>query len=107
MTKVGKTHIEVIQANLNKAHAAQIELLNKINDTDSYIAFITEPYCYKRQLSMLPKNCNYLPQIKTGHPIGWSKISWKMTLGKHFDLNMADMKKFMKYKKNTLNKLDK
>ena len=68
MTKVGKTHIEVIQANLNKAHAAQIELLNKINDTDSYIAFITEPSCYKRQLSMLPKNCNYLPQIKTGHP---------------------------------------
>ena len=30
-----------------------------------------------------------------------------MTLGTHFDLNMADMKKIMKYKKNALNKLDK
>ena len=39
--------------------------------------------------------------------IGWSKISWKMTLGKHFELNMADIKKIMKYKRNALNKLDK
>ena len=66
--KLTNVKISVIQVNLNKAHAAQLELLRKINKLKSYIIFATEPYCYKRQLSMLPKNCNYLPQIKTGHP---------------------------------------
>ena len=37
--------IPIIQCNLNKAHGAQIELLNKINKLTSYIAIITEPYC--------------------------------------------------------------
>ena len=44
------TKIQVIQVNLNKAHGAQVELLNKINKLKSYIAFVTEPYCYKKVL---------------------------------------------------------
>ena len=40
--------ISVIQVNLNKAHGAQVELLNKINKLASYITLVTEPYCYKK-----------------------------------------------------------
>ena len=58
--------ISIIQVNLNKAHAAHIELLNKINTLETYIALVTEPYCYKKKLCILPKGSNCLPQIKSG-----------------------------------------
>ena len=60
--------ISVIQINLNKTHAAHRELLHKINSLESYIAFITEPFCYKKKLCILPKGSNCLPQIRSGHP---------------------------------------
>ena len=60
--------ISVIQINLNKAHAAHRELLHKINSVDSYIALITEPFCYKKKLCIIPKGSNCLPQIRSGHP---------------------------------------
>ena len=61
-------NIPVIQCNLNKAHGAQIELLNKINKLNSYISLITEPYCYKYKLSIPPKNSKIIPSKKTGQP---------------------------------------
>ena len=63
-------NISVIQVNLNKAHGAQVELLNKINKLETYIAFITEPYCYKKKLSIPPKNSTILvlPSKKHDHP---------------------------------------
>ena len=61
-------NITVIQVNLNKTHAAHVELLNKINTTTTYIALITEPFCYKKKLCIIPRGSNYLPQIRTGHP---------------------------------------
>ena len=62
------TKISVIQVNLNKAHGAQVELLNKINKLKSYIAFVTEPYCYKKSLSIPPKNSHVLPTNRKEHP---------------------------------------
>ena len=47
--KLITTKIHAIQVNLNKAHGAQVELLNKINKLKSYIALVTEPYCYKKK----------------------------------------------------------
>ena len=61
-------NINVIQVNLNKAHAAQVELLNKINKLQSYIALITEPYCFKTRLSIPPKNSHVLPTNRENHP---------------------------------------
>ena len=43
------TEVKVIQVNLNKAHGAQVELLNKINKLSTYIALVTEPYFYKKK----------------------------------------------------------
>ena len=60
--------ILVVQVNLNKTHAAHVELLNKINKMETYIALITEPYCYKKRLCIIPKGSNYLPQLRSGHP---------------------------------------
>ena len=60
--------ISIIQVNLNKAHAAQVELLKKTNKLESYIALLTEPYCYKQKLCMTPRGSNCLPQIRSGHP---------------------------------------
>ena len=48
--KVSTQVISVVQVNLNKAHAAHVELLNKINKMETYIALITEPFCYKKKL---------------------------------------------------------
>ena len=62
------TEISVIQVNLNKAHGAQVELLNKINKLKSYITFVTEPYCYKKSLSIPPKNSHVLPTNRKEHP---------------------------------------
>ena len=62
------TKIQAIQVNLNKAHGAQVELLNKINRLKSYIAFVTEPYCYKKSLSIPPKNSHVLPTNRKEHP---------------------------------------
>ena len=67
-TTVPKQTISIIQINLNKTHAAHTELLRKINKLESYIALITEPYCYKKKTCIIPKGCNYLPQIRGGHP---------------------------------------
>ena len=61
-------NIPIIQCNLNKAHGAQIELLNKINKLKSYISLITEPYCYKYKLSIPPKKSVIIPNKKTGQP---------------------------------------
>ena len=52
--KLIPTKIQAIQVNLNKAHGAQVELLNKINKLKSYIAFVTEPYCYKKKAYHTP-----------------------------------------------------
>ena len=38
--------ISIIQVNLNKAHAAHVELLKKIKTLETYTALITEFYCY-------------------------------------------------------------
>ena len=65
---VKSLNIPVIQCNLNKAHGAQVELLNKINKLESYIALITEPYCYKYKLSLPPKNSVIIPGKRTGQP---------------------------------------
>ena len=62
------TKISTIQVNLNKAHGAQVELLNKINKLKSYIALVTEPYCYKKSLSIPPKNSHVLPTNRKEHP---------------------------------------
>ena len=59
-------NIPIIQCNLNKAHGSQVELLNKINKLESYIALITEPYCYKHKLSIPPKKSITIPGKKTG-----------------------------------------
>ena len=53
--KLNIKEIKVIQINLNKAHAAQVELLNKINKIKSYIVLVTEPFCYKQKLSLPPR----------------------------------------------------
>ena len=66
--KLIPTKIQVIQVNLNKAHGAQVELLNKINKLKSYITFVTEPYCYKKTLSIPPKNSHVLPKIGRNTP---------------------------------------
>ena len=63
-----KTEINIIQVNLNKAHSAQIELLNNINKQTSYIAQVSEPYCYKGKLSLLPSNSTILPTQRSGNP---------------------------------------
>ena len=62
------TDMNIIQVNLNKAHGDQVELLNKINKLSSYIAFVTEPYCYKKTLSIPPKNSYILPTNRKEHP---------------------------------------
>ena len=61
-------NIPIIQCNLNKAHGAQVELLHKINKVQSYIALITEPYCYKYKLSLPPKNSKVIPAKRVGQP---------------------------------------
>ena len=66
--KLTPTKINIIQVNLNKAHGAQVELLNKINKLKSYITFVTEPYCYKKCLSIPPKNSHVLPTNRKIHP---------------------------------------
>ena len=66
--RIVSTKINIIQVNLNKAHGAQVELLNKINKLGSYIAFVTEPYCYKKNLSIPPKNSYVLPTNRKEHP---------------------------------------
>ena len=45
-----------------------MELLNKINAMSSYIALVTEPYCFKKTLSMPPRNSTALPSKKSEHP---------------------------------------
>ena len=67
-SKLSRTNIEVFQCNLNKAHAAQVELLNKINKVSSFLALITEPYCYKKRLSIPPKGSTVIPSHKGDHP---------------------------------------
>ena len=61
-------NISVIQVNLNKAHAAQVELLNKMNKRQSYIALIPEPYSFKTRLSIPPKNSFILPTNRENQP---------------------------------------
>ena len=65
---VHKQSISFLQVNLNKAHAAQVEVLRKINKLKSYIALLTEPYCYKQKICMIPRNSNCLPQLRSGQP---------------------------------------
>ena len=60
--------IKVKQINLNKAHPAQVELLNKLNKLTSYIALVTEPFCYKQKLSLPPKHATVIPNRREGHP---------------------------------------
>ena len=61
-------NIPILQCNLNKAHGAQVELLNKINKLKTYIALVTEPYCYKYKLSIPPKKSVIIPNKKTEQP---------------------------------------
>ena len=63
-----KQMISIIQINLNKTHAAHTELLRKINKLENYIVLVTEPYCYRKKLCIIPKGSNYLPQNRGGHP---------------------------------------
>ena len=42
--------------------------MNKINNLESYIALITEPYCYKYKLSIPPKKSTIIPTKRTGQP---------------------------------------
>ena len=63
-----KQEISFIQVNLNKTRLAQTELLRKLNKQENYVALITEPYCYKQKLCILPRGDNYLPQNRSGHP---------------------------------------
>ena len=71
-----KQTISIIQINLNKSHAAHTELLRKINKLESYIVLVTEPYCYKKKLCIIPKGCNYLPQNRGGHPRASISVSY-------------------------------
>ena len=45
-----------------------MELLNKINRLKSYIAFVTEPYCYKKALVYLLKIAMSYPLIERYTP---------------------------------------
>ena len=86
-----KTEINIIQVNLNKAHSAQIELLNTINKQTSYIAQITEPYCYKGKLSLLPTNSTIIPTQRTGNPRAALYASKHLTLNEITELTHRDM----------------
>ena len=66
--KPNQQAISFIQVNLNKTRLAQTELLRKLNKLENYIALITEPYCYKQKLCILPRGDNCLPQNRSGHP---------------------------------------
>ena len=83
--------INIVQVNLNKAHAAQVELLKKINKLDSYIALLTEPYCYKQKLCMIPRGSNCLPQIRSGHPRACIVSSKNLKLHEINELKHRDM----------------
>ena len=84
-------HLQVIQINLNKAHAAQIELLNKINKLNTYIAFVTEPFCYKYKLSLPPKNSTIIPHKRTGQPRTAIYCSKDLNLSELDHLSNRDM----------------
>ena len=85
------TEISIIQVNLNKAHSAQIELLNTINTQTSYIATITEPYCYKGKLSLLPINSQILPTQRTGSPRAALYASKNLAINEINELTHRDM----------------
>ena len=67
-TKVGDTCISVIQTNLNKAHAAQVELMNKLNKLESFIVLASEPYCYRQKLRLRPKKATTIPNLREDRP---------------------------------------
>ena len=85
------TSIKVIQVNLNKAHGAQVELLNKINRLNSYLALVTEPYCYKKTLSIPPKNSVILPNKRDEHPRAAIFCSQDIKLNEISELKHRDM----------------
>ena len=67
-TQPEKSNIKIIQLNLNKAHAAQVELLNKLNKIETFIVLATEPYCYKQKLSLRPKKATTIPNLREDRP---------------------------------------
>ena len=84
-------NIPIIQCNLNKAHGAQVELLNKINKLESYIALITEPYCFKYKLSIPPKKSVVIPNKKSGQPRAAIFCSNNLLMTELSQLNHRDM----------------
>ena len=54
--------------NLNKAAAAQHELVVELRNTEHFIALISEPYCFRQKLSGIPSTYNVLPCVREGHP---------------------------------------
>ena len=90
-SQIREINIPILQCNLNKAHGAQVELLNKINKLKSYIALITEPYCYKYKLSIPPKKSLIIPNKKTGQPRAAIFCSNNLLMTELTSLNHRDM----------------
>ena len=62
------TSIQVIQVNLNKSNAAQLELTIKLKRSNNFLCLVTEPAVLRKSLSCLPKHYNVLPSERGNSP---------------------------------------
>ena len=58
---------------------------------DTYIALVTEPFCYKQKLSLPPKNSVIIPNKREGHPRAAIFCSKNLLLSELDHLGNRDM----------------
>ena len=90
-TQVENNNIKILQLNLNKAHTAQVELLNKLNKLETYIVLASEPYCYKQKLSLRPKKAATIPNLREDRPRAAIFSSTHLNLSEISDLCTRDL----------------